>query len=238
MVQWPHSEFHLFRLKEGEEFKFDDNILRSSVAARKLDYDCPGMLETECSHESVLTANCIFELNSTVGKEVMIDAHQMLTDDGKGFHVSFANLTNRDSIQKMWNLLNLPFSLDQTNFEHAFISNLVSDQMTAAFHANPITDSMAVQLVGKKTWLFLPSDTYLRHMKSTFAGSALLPKRAPPPGSHPEVYVITTQPGDVLFFPESWGHAVYTYEGPNLLMNYRKVSCQYKYIGLVNNIYT
>ena len=167
--------------------------------------------------------NCIFELNSTVGTETTIDAHQMLTDEGRGYHVSFANLTNRDTIKKMWDLMKLPFQLEQTVFEHAFISNLISDQITAGFHANPITDSMAVQLVGKKTWLFLPSDTYLRLMRSTFAGSALLPKQAPPLGSHPEVYVITTQPGDVMFFPESWGHAVYTYEGPNLLMNYRKV---------------
>jgi hypothetical protein len=187
MLQWPHSQFRLFRIKEGEKFEFDNDILRSPTSARQLDYSCTGARETDCVRESVLVPNCIFELNATVGTEVMIDAHQMLTPEGKGYHVSFANLTNRESIQKMWDLLNLPFSLDQTNFEHAFISNLVSDQMTASFHANPITDSMGVQLVGKKTWLFLPSETYLSLMRSTFAGSALFPKQAPPAGSKPEV---------------------------------------------------
>lgn len=188
VLQWPHSQFRLFRVKEGETFEFDNDLLRSPTSARKLDYECTGARQSECVRESVLVPNCIFELNATVGTEVMIEANQMLTPEGKGYHVSFANLTNRESIQKMWDLLHLPFSLDQTNFEHAFISNLVSDQMTASFHANPITDSMGVQLVGKKTWLFLPSDTYLSLMKSTFAGSALFPKQAPPVGSKPEVW--------------------------------------------------
>jgi hypothetical protein len=204
MLQWPHSQFRLFRIKEGEKFEFDNDILRSPTSARQLDYSCTGARETDCVRESVLVPNCIFELNATVGTEVMIDAHQMLTPEGKGYHVSFANLTNRESIQKMWDLLNLPFSLDQTNFEHAFISNLVSDQMTASFHANPITDSMGVQLVGKKTWLFLPSETYLSLMRSTFAGSALFPKQAPPAGSKPEVC-------SIQFTYSNMAHSHFTY---------------------------
>ena len=153
----------------------------------------------------------------------MVDAASILTGEGKGYHASFANLTNRDAIKNIWNSLNLPFSVDSTRFEHAFISNLEKDTITAAIHANPMTDSMGLQLVGKKSWLFWPSDTYLTLMKSTFAGSALFPKQAPPPGSSPDVYVYTSEPGDILFFPESWGHSVYTYEGPNLLVNFRKV---------------
>merc|ERR1719473_29827 len=86
-----------------------------------------------------------------------------------------------------------------------------------------MTDSMGLQLVGSKTWLFFPPETYVTLMKSTFAGSALFPKRAPSADESPEVWVYTSQPGDIMFFPESWGHSVYTYKGPNLLVNFRKI---------------
>jgi hypothetical protein len=33
--------------------------------------------------------------------------------------------------------------------------------------------------------------------------------------------VYTSQPGDVLFFQESWGHLVYTHKGPSFMINYR-----------------
>ena len=60
-------------------------------------------------------------------------------------------------------------------------------------------------------------------VQATFAGSALFVKNSPPAGSTAELYVYTSEPGDVLFFPESWGHAVYTYEGPSVMVNYRKM---------------
>jgi hypothetical protein len=37
------------------------------------------------------------------------------------------------------------------------------------------------------------------------------------------VYRYVSQPGDVLFFAENWGHIVLTKGGPNLMMNFRKL---------------
>jgi hypothetical protein len=52
----------------------------------------------------------------------------------------------------------------------------------------------------------------------------LVPQKAPDAGPEDmEVYVYTSQPGDVLFFQESWGHLVYTHKGPSLMINYRNM---------------
>ena len=48
----------------------------------------------------------------------------------------------------------------------------------------------------------------------------LLPRRSPK--KEFEVYAYTSLPGDVLFFPESWAHTVYTHNGPNVMVNYRR----------------
>lgn len=51
------------------------------------------------------------------------------------------------------------------------------------------------------------------------AAPILLPRHAPTAPF--KLYVYTSQPGDVLFFPESWAHVVLTYAGPNVMVNYR-----------------
>ena len=79
--------------------------------------------------------------------------------------------------------------------------------------------SLQLQFVGKKTWLFFPADTYITHMGAVPAAPILLPRQSPKVPF--DLYVYTSQPGDVLFFPESWAHVVLTYEGPNVMVNYR-----------------
>lgn len=76
------------------------------------------------------------------------------------------------------------------------------------------------QFVGSKTWLFFSSDTYLNLMDASPSAPILLPRRAP--RSPYAVYVYNSQPGDVLFFTESWAHIVYTHDGPNVMVNYRR----------------
>ena len=107
------------------------------------------------------------------------------------------------------------------NFEHAFISNLKAGKISAPIHGNSATSSMAVQFIGKKTWLFFPPHVYRDFdMMDAFAGTgSAFPTQAPKKSY--EVYVYTAQPGDVLFFGENWAHVVYTHPGPNLLMNFR-----------------
>ena len=77
-----------------------------------------------------------------------------------------------------------------------------------------------MQFVGRKTWLFFPSETYLNQMNAYPAAPIMLPRRSP---TKPfEVYVYTSQPGDVMFFTESWAHTVLTHDGPNVMINYRR----------------
>jgi hypothetical protein len=57
-------------------------------------------------------------------------------------------------------------------------------------------------------------------MKATPAAPILLPKQSP--SSPYELYVYTSEPGDVLFFPESYAHIVLTHAGVNVMINYRK----------------
>jgi hypothetical protein len=216
----------LYRVKEGETYEFDTSLLSSKTMARKLDFSCMDRAENACQRRSVLTQSCLFDWKFSGDTfETIMDAETILSreEKGRGYHVSFANLTNKDSVLRIWNSLNLPFSVKDTNFEHAFVSNLETPTITAALHGNHITDSMAVQFVGKKIWIFLPPSTWTGLMHATYAGGAGLLKRSPPPGSPSEMYVYLSQPGDVLHFPSSWGHAVFTLEGPNFLMNFRKL---------------
>ena len=53
--------------------------------------------------------------------------------------------------------------------------------------------------------------------------SVLVPQKAPNPNIPQDMYIYTSQPGDVLFFQESWGHIVYTHPGPSLMINYRNM---------------
>jgi len=225
LKEWQHGEFILYRLKESEKAKYNfDPVkeLKSDVVARKLDLGCKN---TEASKFSTMLTNCLFDMKFQNGKEEIIPAPMLLTEEGSGYSASFANFTNKDTVSNLWNLLKVPFSPrgKAVSFEQAFISNLKQPRITAPFHANPLTDSVAIQYQGSKTWLFLPPPTYVSMMKSTFAGSALFPKRSPNLEDKPEVYIYTSQPGDVLFFPESWGHTVYTYPGANVMFNFRQM---------------
>lgn len=136
-----------------------------------------------------------------------------------GWYASFAKISD-STVEMLWNLMLFPFDVSTAMLEHAFISNLKEPMVTAGIHANPTTSSMAVQFVGRKTWLFFPSETYLGAMHAFPAAPIMLPRRAP---NKPfEVYVYTSEPGDVLFFTESWAHTVLTHDGPNVMINYRK----------------
>lgn len=205
-------------------FEFDASQIRSPVVGKKLDYACMSDPAVhDCFKRSTLVTNCIFDYNNTSTEEEMVEAGTILSGEGRGYRAAFANLTNKETIKLVWDSLNVPFSLASSRFEHSFISNLEHDAITAPFHANGLTDSMAYQLMGKKTWVFLPADTYVEMMQGTAASSALFVKRSPPVDTKPEAWVVTTIPGDVLFFPNCWGHSVYTYSGPNLLLNFRKI---------------
>jgi hypothetical protein len=55
---------------------------------------------------------------------------------------------------------------------------------------------------------------------SALGAGILLPTKSP---TKPySVYKYKSQPGDVLFFSESWAHTVVTHPGLNLMMNFRR----------------
>lgn len=56
-------------------------------------------------------------------------------------------------------------------------------------------------------------------MGATPASPILLPHRGPTKKA--KIWLYISRPGDVLFFPESYAHIVYTHKGPNVLINYR-----------------
>ena len=202
--------------------EFDADLLNSTVTARKLDPQCTGKRLHPCSKGTAMLQHCMFDLNMTKADEETIDARHVVTGELSGYQVAFGNLNNRNIPLDLWEYLKLPFSIKTSQFEHSFITNLEEGAITAGLHANPLTHSMAVQFVGRKTWLFVPATTFVDLLRGTFAGSQLI-KNSVPKGKQGEVYVYTSQPGDVIFFPESWGHSVYTYPGPNLMLNFRSL---------------
>jgi len=58
-----------------------------------------------------------------------------------GWYASFAKIDNK-LVGDLWDLLGLPFSVEDTNIEHAFISNLKKSMITAQLHANPVFSSL------------------------------------------------------------------------------------------------
>jgi len=203
-----HHDFHLYRIKEGEEFIVDKDKIKSEVRAKSL--------ADTCKWNSVLCLPCF---NSSLAV-TSVSTTQIFNEPG--WYASFAKISDQ-AVTELWNLLRLPFNVEVAELEHAFISNLEHNMITAAIHANPMTSSMAIQFIGRKTWLFFNQRTYLgaSGFAAVPASPIVLPRRAPHPDVPYELFVYTSQPGDVLFFPESTPHIVFTYAGPNVMINYR-----------------
>lgn len=195
----------MYRLHPNETFQFDHGTLNSKVRAKALADNCPW--------ESAICKPC-FDPNRMVQE---VDTSTIFNEPG--WYASFAKISDT-TVGMLWDLMRFPFDVGTTVLEHAFISNLKAPMVTAGIHANPSTSSMAVQFVGRKTWLFFSSSTYLDSMNAFPAAPIMLPRQSPVKPF--EVFVYTSQPGDVLFFTESWAHTVYTHDGPNVMINYRR----------------
>lgn len=123
--QWRH-EFHVYRLEEGEKFKLDivDTFGTSKVRAKSL--------LKECKWESSICSPC-FDWEKKVTE---IPTTQIFSEPG--WYASFAKIDN-SIVGKLWTMLGLPFKVEDTVIEHAFISNLRTPMVTAQMHANPLT---------------------------------------------------------------------------------------------------
>lgn len=106
---------------------------------------------------------------------------------------------------------------------HTFVSNFDYDRVSTSIHCNSFASSAAVQLVGSKSWLFYPIEIYLGkdYLESKPARLTHFPTHSPRKPYY--FYQYTSRPGDILFFTESYGHSVYSFQGPNYMVNYRKL---------------
>lgn len=106
---------------------------------------------------------------------------------------------------------------------HTFVSNFDYDRVSTNIHCNSFATSAAVQLVGSKSWLIYPIEIYLGkdYLESKPARLTHFPTHSPRVPYYFHEY--TSRPGDILFFTEAYGHSVYSHQGPNYMVNYRKL---------------
>lgn len=220
LPMWPEYKnaepyIHVYRLKTNgsndSDFNFDWSIMNITTFAKQFDESCS-------YPNSVICSPCYSKSN--ISDVNILD--KIINQPFSNYYSTFAKLTDHVVVAKLFSYLNLPgFNFDKFNFEHAFISNLKVGRITAPMHANIVTNSMGVQYAGKKTWLFFPPNVVKgEDMLNAFpgSGSAILTQSPKKPY---EMSIVTTIPGDILFFSENQGHIVWTHPGPNLLMNFR-----------------
>jgi hypothetical protein len=128
--QWDHS-FHLYRVKPDENFVFDYDKTESLVRAKAIKEQCPW--------KSALCTPC-FDPQKKVTE---VSTRQIFHE--QGWYASFAKISD-SAVAAIWDTMNLPFSVNVAQLEHAFISNLKDAMVTAGIHANPMTSSMAIQV--------------------------------------------------------------------------------------------
>lgn len=205
--------FQLFRVKPGQNKVFNYKNLNSMTQAMEL--------KSTCEYpESALCSPCFdHEAQRTVHTDEIFKPK----GNGPGLYSSFAKLEDIPSVQGLFDFVNVTgMNFNEVALEHAFLSNLKEPMVTAQIHANGLTSSMAVQFVGEKSWVFFPPKVFRgQDMLDGMPGSGTIYPHQSPKKAY-EIYHYVSQPGDILFFSENWGHIVETRAGPNIMMNFRK----------------
>jgi len=142
-----------------------------------------------------------------------------VTDNHSYLYAGFEAITDAETVNDITGLD--VQSLGDYKQNNLFTSNFAHEILTAPMHCAPI-DSLALQLIGTKTWYFVsPEDLATIH-------SIPMPTSFPLPITDDEllskiknIYVLVQEPGDAMYFGPHWCHAVSTSEGPNLMMNMR-----------------
>lgn len=208
------DDFIVFRRSKKqtpEEMKALVAGLNSSVRAKRIDPTCELEASTVCQLH-----DCMTDLHNT-------DTAHVLAPNS-GLYSSFSQITP-DSIKAMFDATGIKIpGMEKSVVEHAFISNLGKSKLTAALHAAFMVSSSSVQLTGTKTWLFvLPKDFKGMHGFGALpAASTTITTKAPE--GNMDFYVYNSEPGDVLFFPANTAHVVITHPGPNIMLNFRRLT--------------
>ena len=145
--------------------------------------------------------------------------NEIFNEKGYSNYYSSFSYINITKIKSIFRSMNFGFSHEKIKLEHAFISNFKEGRVSASIHGSAMVSSMAVQFVGSKTWIFFSPQVYVDQMNSLPGSSATNPTQSPK--EKYDVYIYKSQPGDVLFFSENWGHGVWTSPGPNFMLTFR-----------------
>jgi hypothetical protein len=103
-----------------------------------------------------------------------------------------------------------------------FLGFLNQTMTTASFHSNNFEKSTTLQLMGEKIWLLMKPQDFYTHLGGYSVGgfnaaySVCLDDLADIP-----FQVVHTYPGDLMRFPKAWPHDIYSFPGPNIMINFR-----------------
>jgi hypothetical protein len=218
------SKFILYRSKNPPNNDINALIGEETLRTKTIDKNC--------NRKSFICYPC-FEKNFDL-EHVRISTVSSVLLGESGQYASFSKLSGPSS-DKVWNIIGANFSTDSIMADHSFISNLPRPMITAQFHANSLTTSMAVQLEGSKTWFFIDRETWVNSWGAEPAAGIGMPTHTP--REKTKLYVYTSQPGDILFFPASYAHAVITHAGRNVMVNFRKKDYFESIMSYQNPIY-
>lgn len=113
-------------------------------------------------------------------------------------------------------------NLDEYSRTDIFVGSPTQPRVTASFHCNSFEQSTTLQLVGEKDWLMMRPVDFFGKLQA-FALGAFNAAYSVCVNDLEDIPIqaVRTGPGDVLRFPKSWPHHIYTLPGPNLMINFR-----------------
>jgi hypothetical protein len=134
-------------------------------------------------------------------------------------YAGFESITDAETVAEITGLD--VTQLADYRLNNLFTSNLPRELITATLHCAPI-DSLTLQLVGTKTWIFVSPDDLTNYPNIPMPTFFNLPMTDDELLSKvKKLYVVKQQPGDAMYFGPNWCHAVSTSAGPNLMFNMR-----------------
>lgn len=207
-----NSYARLYRVApDSKPFEFNPEIMTAKAQVEMFMEDCE-------YPESVICKVC---LDKSIHHVMNVSE---IMSAPTNYYASFAKLDHIPAVQGLIDSLGIPgMDVAKLNFEHAFIGNFPEDRITAFAHGNTVTSSMSIQFVGSKNWIFFPPHVFKdREFLDSYGATGISVPSKGPDGPF-EIYFLQSQPGDIIFFSENWGHIVKTNKGPNVMFNLRKL---------------
>jgi hypothetical protein len=144
----------------------------------------------------------------------------MIDESDRCLYAGFEAVTDMDAVEDIIGMKNMT-GLGNYKMNNLFMSNFATQNLASPSHCAPI-DSVVIQLVGTKTWIFnspeqlatvhaSPMPTFFNYPMSD---DELL-------AQYKDVKLLVTGPGDVMYFGPAWCHAVVSEAGPNVMFNIR-----------------